>query len=144
MQKSSATLGVEFSGHFYFKDFFGLDSGIFSLIYTANVLSKQDKTLSQLYTDFDKQALVNTNIKLKNVTWDIIKTAIAKETVSIAKETFNRDGLTIITDHGWINVRTSNTEPLARISVGANTKELAEQDMNLISNIIQNINEGTA
>lgn len=137
MQKNKSLLGAEFSEHFYFREFFGLDSGIFSMIYTANVLSQQNKTLSELHAEFSKQYLANTNIELKETTWNKLLPILKEETTSIAKAYFEREGLTIITEHGWINIRTSNTEPLVRIAVGAETEEMANQDLIFITKIVR-------
>ena len=142
MRNNGASLGAEFSGHFYFKDFFGLDSGIFSMIYTANILSQQDKTLAELHADFARQTMVNTDLKLNRKNWDEVREAVKKETASIAKAYFEREGLTLITENGWINIRPSNTEPLVRISVGATTKEIAESDMALITKIVRETDGG--
>lgn len=144
MEKNKALLGAEFSEHFYFREFFGLDSGIFSMIYTAKILSRQNKTLAELHTEFSKQFLVNTNIAPGKTTWDKILKALKKETSAIAQASFEREGLTLITENGWINVRTSNTEPLIRISVGATTKEIAERDLAFITKIIQETCEKTS
>ena len=139
--KTGATLGAEFSGHFYFKDFFGLDSGIFSMIYTANTLSQQNKTLAQLHKEFSRQALLSTNITLKETTWNNVKEAVKKETEPIAKSSFEREGLTIITENGWINIRASHTEPLIRISAGATSNEIAERDLTFVTKIVQKADE---
>jgi phosphomannomutase len=144
MQKNNATLGAEFSGHFYFKDFFGLDSGIFSMIYTANILSQQNKTLAQLHTEFSRQAVSNTDIKLNKTTWNKISEAVKKETAAITKSVFLREGLTLITENGWINVRTSHTEPLVRVYVGAISKEIAERNMSIVTKIIKETDEGSS
>lgn len=141
MQKNKAIFGAEFSEHFYFREFFGLDSGIFSMLYTAKVLSKQDKTLAELHAEFSLQYLTNINVTLKNTTWEKVLEVLEKETASIAKASFLREGLTVITEHGWINIRTSHTEPLIRISVGAKTKEIAERDMAFITKIVQKTDE---
>ena len=143
MQKNNAILGAEFSGHFYFKDFFGLDSGIFSMIYTANIISQQDKPLAQLHRELSKQVLVNTDIKLQKTTWEKVKEEVKKQTTSITKNIFEREGLTLLTENGWINTRSSNTEPLVRISVGAPTKEIADQNMLIITNIVKKTDESS-
>lgn len=137
MQKSNALLGAEFSGHFYFKDFFGIDSGIFSMIYTANILSKQDKTLAQIHADLTKQYLININVTLKKTTWEKVLETLRRETAPIAKASFEREGLTVITKSGWINVRASHTEPLIRVSVASENKEIAEHDLSFIAEIIR-------
>ena len=110
MRTNNALLGAEFSGHFYFKEFFGLDWEFFRMIYTANALSQQDKTLAQLNSELSRQFVINANVDLKNATWDKIKVAVKNGTVAITKNSFEREGLTLITESGWINVRTSNTE----------------------------------
>jgi phosphomannomutase len=143
MQKNDATLGAEFSGHFYFKEFFGLDSGIFSMIYTANILSQQNKTMAQLHTDLSLRHLFNMDIKLNKATWDRVLEAAKKGTSTIAKSTFEREGLTLMTENGWINIRTSHTEPLVRISTEATTKEIAENNLALIAKIIKETDEGS-
>lgn len=142
MQKNNAILGAEYSGHYYFRDFFGLDSGIFSMIYTANILSRQNKTLAEWHTDFARQTLANTDIELKKTTWAEVFEILKKETSSIAKTYFEREGLTIITENGWANIRMSHTEPLIRISVGATTKEIADRDLSFIIKIIKEADEG--
>jgi phosphomannomutase len=141
MEKNKSALGAESSEHFYFREFFGLDSGIFSMIYTANTLSQQDKTLAQINSELSKQYLANTNIELKKVTWEKILEILKKKTATIAKSYFEREGLTVITEHGWINVRASNTEPLIRVSVGAGTTEDVDHDMAFITKIIKETDE---
>jgi len=143
MRKNNAILGAEFSGHFYFKEFFGLDSGIFAMIYTANILSGQNKTLAELHTEFSRQELVNINITLKKTTWPKVLEAVKKAAIAdgISDKMFEREGLTLITPKGWINVRSSNTEPLVRISVGSATRELAEKDVSVITKIVQETDE---
>jgi phosphomannomutase len=141
MQKNKALFGAEFSEHFYFREFFGCDSGIFSMIYTAKILSRQKETLAELHSKFLLQYLANTNIALKNTTWNKVLDILKKETKPITKTSFEREGLTIITENGWINARPSNTEPTIRVSVGATTKEIAEHDMDFVTKIIQKADE---
>lgn len=141
MQKNNATLGAEYSGHFYFKEFFGVDSGIFSMIYTANVLSQQSKSLAQLHTELSIQTVLNTDIKLEKTTWEKVSEVVKKETGTITKSTFLREGLTFITENGWINIRASHTEPLVRIYAGSITKESAQHDMDLVAKIIKETDE---
>ena len=51
MRENDAALGVEYTGHFYFKDFFYSDSGILAAIYMINSVSNalsQGQRLSDL------------------------------------------------------------------------------------------------
>jgi phosphomannomutase len=54
--ESNASFGAEISGHYYFKDFFNLDSGIFASILFLNTLSNTNKKLSE-------QAIIEINKK---------------------------------------------------------------------------------
>jgi phosphomannomutase len=141
MQKNKALLGAEFSEHFYFREFFGCDSGIFSMIYTTKILSGQNETLAELHSKFSLQYLASESVSLKNTIWDKVLEVLKKETVSIAKSSFTREGLTIITENGWINARPSNTEPIIRVSVGAKTNEIAEHDMAFVTKVIRDADE---
>jgi phosphomannomutase len=108
-------------------------------------ISKQNETLSAMHFARLKQTLINENVEIKNAAWNIICNAIKNEMVSnmsqdeISEKVFEREGLTIIKENGWINVRSSNTEPLIRISIGAENKELAQLDLDLLKNIVKKI-----
>ncbi len=123
MKKSDAVLGAEYSGHFYFKNFFGLDSGILTMINMTNTISNQEKTFAQLHAEISNQYTGMANVNLKKASWLQVKDALKKETASYAKDYAERDGLTFTIKNGWVNVRPSNTEPLVRISVGTQSEK---------------------
>ena len=49
MRAENAAFGAEVSGHFYFKDFFGLDSGVFMMMEVCDILARTGKTIEELY-----------------------------------------------------------------------------------------------
>jgi len=62
-----------------------------------------------------------------------IKTEKTEEIIAAARKKFKDgeqdelDGLTVEYKDWWINIRPSNTEPLLRITIEAETKETAEE-----------------
>lgn len=137
MRENDANIAAEFSGHFYFKEFFGIDSGIFSLIKIANILSRQDKSLSEINNSISQKYLVNIDMKPGVKSWVDVVGEIKIATEKIAKETSERDGITITTENGWMNVRSSHTEPLIRITAEAKTKEIADEYIALLTKAIK-------
>jgi len=119
LQKVRGSLAVEFSGHYYFKDFFNADSGIFAMIQVANVLSGLEASLSAFWKSLPPHILHNENIPTKGRTWDDIKFLIQKRFEG--DELSYRDGITVDRGHSWVNIRPSNTEPLVRIIAGSST-----------------------
>lgn len=123
MKESGSTLGVEHSGHFYFKEFFGLDSGLLSMVYIVNYVSRHPSFAEEIQTirphaTYDIQKKGDDNLFKK-----IQDTYIPELRNRFQGEIFNRDGITIYAKDFWFNVRKSGTEPVIRFTVGSQTKE---------------------
>ncbi|MEK7178495.1 MAG: hypothetical protein AAB721_02465, partial [Patescibacteria group bacterium] len=54
LKKTGGILGVEISGHYYFKDNFYADSGIISFLVMLDILSNEKKSLSVLVSELSK------------------------------------------------------------------------------------------
>jgi phosphomannomutase len=52
MRQEGAVLGIEASGHYYFKDDYYSDSGIIAVMSVVNILAKSGKKLSELVAEF--------------------------------------------------------------------------------------------
>jgi phosphomannomutase len=126
MRKLNATFGGEHSGHFYFRDNWFADSGLIALLITLELVSIEDKPLSEIIKPLDqgyRSGEVNSTIadakgKLK---------ALEEHFGQGAQSVDHLDGLTVDYGSWWFNVRPSNTEPLLRLNVEANDKALLEQ-----------------
>jgi len=125
----------EKSGHFYHREFYGLDNAMLTFIKVANILSKSEKPLSEIVKKY--QIYQNTPI----ISLEIKDPDLALQKI---KDNFNSyrikeiDGVTIESDDFRFTVRKSNTEPLIRISGEANTKEKLEEIKNKIMGIVNN------
>ena len=124
MRENDVIFGGEHSGHFYFKDNWFADSGMIALMECLELFSEQGKTVSAVISPIDtrfRSGEINSTVK------DI--PAKLKEIEAHYKDAQidHLDGVTISYPHWWMNVRPSNTEPLLRLNVEGDTKELMEQ-----------------
>lgn len=127
MRHSSAELGGETSGHFFFKDMNYTESAALAALKLMHFVQENKKPLSELVKPLNKyfySGEVATEMKDIKKSEGIIK--VLKEKYSDGKQDIF-DGLTVEYPEWWFNVRPSNTEPLLRLVVEANTEELMEE-----------------
>jgi phosphomannomutase len=124
MRDENIPFGGEHSGHFYFKRNWFADSGMIALMQCLNVFSREQGTVSGVIAPIDKRSRSG---EVNSTVGDIPRKLdeLAKH-FSDAKID-HLDGLTIEYSDWWMNVRPSNTEPLLRLNVEGDTKELMER-----------------
>ncbi len=118
MRNDGGTIGAENSGHYYFKEFFNADSGIFSAIMVLNALSKMNQSISAWKKQFAEHTVFTKEIKIEGKDMAKILAVIEQRYKTSAKHMDKRDGLTLVFDTAWFNIRASNTEPILRIIAG--------------------------
>ena len=134
MSESNCKLGGEMSGHIFFADdYYGYDDAIYVAARLIQLLSKTDKTLSELKSVIPVYHSTP-EIRLEADS-DEEKFKIAK----LAVEYFTKhnncitvDGVRIIYDYGWGLVRASNTQPVIVCRFEGNTLD----NMNDIKKIV--------
>lgn len=123
MRDHNAVLGVEPSGHTYFRDNFFADSGIIAALIILEYIHKQNKSLSSLVAEYRERFFSCPEINLKlepekthTEIWDRLKKKYHNGRIS------EPDGL-VIEFAGWrMSVRQSNTENQIRINVEASSE----------------------
>jgi len=121
MAETGAVFGGEHSGHFYFKDFWRADSGALAALHALAALGESDQTISQLLAPFNRyfaSGEVNSQVADSAT---VIKSIREKYAALSEFKIDELDGLTVSTATWWFNVRASNTEPLLRLNVEADT-----------------------
>ncbi len=117
MARTGAVFGGEHSGHFYFRDFWGADSGMLAALHTLAALGAQPGTLSDLlapYSRYVPSGEVNSTVV--DAPGKVAEVAERYAGAGLDE----MDGLTVdLGDGVWFNVRASNTEPLLRLNVEA-------------------------
>ena len=121
MAETGAIFGGEHSGHFYFKDFWRADSGALAALHALAALGESDKTISQLFAPF-KRYVASGEVNSRVADAAVVIKAIKEKYSALSEFKIDElDGLTASTSTWWFNVRASNTEPLLRLNVEADT-----------------------
>jgi phosphomannomutase len=126
MRQLNGIFGGEHSGHFYFRDNWFADSGLIAFLITLELVSVEGKPLSELLKPLDKGVRSG---EINSVVSDVQGKlqALEEEFGKNARSVDHLDGVTVDYGDWWFNVRPSNTEPLLRLNVEANSRELMLQ-----------------
>jgi phosphomannomutase len=134
MKKYNAIFGGEHSGHFYFRDNWFADSGLIAFLVCLELISVENRHLDEMVKDINpyfRSGEINSRV-----------TSIPDKLEELKKayqdgQQDTLDGLTVTYDDYWFNVRPSNTEPLIRLNVEADTKEILDKKTEEILKIIR-------
>ncbi len=136
MRRTNAIFGGEHSGHFYFRDNWYADSGLIALLLILELVSVEGKPLSELLKPLDRgvrSGEINTRVSNVQDKLHALEERFGKEAQSLDR----LDGLTLDFGDWWFNVRGSNTEPLLRLNVEANSRKLMEQKREEVLEVIR-------
>ncbi len=134
MKQHQAVFGGEHSGHFYYRDNFYADSALITLVVFLELLSEENKNVSELVREIDhyhRSGEINSKVD------DIPKKLQEIEKLYAKGRIDHLDGLTVEFENWWFNLRPSNTEPLLRLNVEADTPELLKQKVRELLNFIR-------
>ena len=138
MRKLGASFGAEQSGHYYFKDFFNCDSGIFAAIAVMNAVSelKSRGSSLSLWTDALPAyfRIPETNFKVADKEGAVRRVAAVYK--RSARAVYRLGGLSMDFKDFWFNIRASNTEPLLRLNLEAGNKKILAAKLKEISALI--------
>ncbi|MBU3063442.1 phosphomannomutase/phosphoglucomutase [Nocardia sp. NEAU-G5] len=123
MAATGAIFGGEHSAHYYFRDFWGADSGMLAALHVLAALGEKDRPLSELASAYETYAAsgeINSTVAdAKERTMAVLE-AFRDRAVSVDR----LDGVTVhLPEEAWFNLRASNTEPLLRLNVEARSSE---------------------
>mgnify|MGYP000630647217 FL=1 len=134
MAQTSAVFGGEHSGHFYFADFWRADSGMLAALYALAELMDSPKSLSEILESFDRyfsSGEINTQVKDAGKSIKLVRKKYEHE-----NEIDELDGLTVSSQKWWFNLRPSNTEPLLRLNVEADSPKLMAEIRDTVLSLI--------
>jgi phosphomannomutase len=122
MAERNAIFGGEHSAHYYFRDFWGADTGMLAALHVLALAGHSDEPLSALTARFDRYAAsgeINTLVDDQQMVMDKVAAVFNGR----GRQDW-LDGLTVAGTDWWVNVRPSNTEPLLRLNVEASSAPL--------------------
>ena len=117
MADTGAIFGGEHSAHYYFRDFWGADSGMLAALYVLAALGEQQRPLSELTADYQRyESSGEINFTVSDAAYCV--EAVLKSFGPRIQSIDHLDGVTVDLGEGsWFNLRSSNTEPLLRLNV---------------------------
>ncbi len=139
IRELDAPFGGELAGHYYFREFFWCDSGIFASLLILSVLRsirKEGKTLSEEIASIVRYANsgeVNFRLERKD---EAIEAICSRYLAMDPIRVMDFDGWRIEFDSWWFNIRKSNTEPYLRLVAEAESKEELEKHLKDITDMI--------
>jgi phosphomannomutase len=119
MARTGAVFGGEHSGHYYFRDFWYADSGMLAALHVLGVLASGDRPISQIaaaLSPYTASGEINLAVASSERALASVERQFARQP-GVALDRL--DGLSVIGEDWWLNVRASNTEPLLRLNVEA-------------------------
>ncbi len=124
MRELDALFAGEVSGHYYFRDFSYCDTGLVPALLVLELLSHEERSLSELVAGFRERYHISGEI---NSRVEDPAGALERLAERYADAHQSRvDGLSVGYDDWHFNVRPSNTEPLLRLNLESLR---SEQDM---------------
>ncbi|MEK7498943.1 MAG: hypothetical protein AAB611_03755 [Patescibacteria group bacterium] len=130
IRNEKAPFGFELSGHYYFKEFFCVDSGIFAFTKFLGAVLKEKNGFKKELSMFAKKPHspeINYIVKDKVNTMKRVETLLGE-----GNKVSYFDGLSIEAKDFYVNIRPSGTEDLIRLNVEA-------KDERMLRKIIKNI-----
>ena len=129
MAETGAIFGGEHSAHYYFRDFWGADSGMLAALHVLAALGDQEgppRPLSELAADYQRyESSGEINFRVADAQRCV--DGVLKSFGARIQSIDHLDGVTVdLGDGTWFNLRSSNTEPLLRLNVEARTVEGVE------------------
>ena len=124
MRETGADFGAELAGHFYMKEMNYSEAASLMMLRVLKIVNREKKSLGELVKHWQKyfsSGEINTY------------TENGAEIISALKTKYGDgkqdelDGLTVEYNSWWFNIRPSNTQPMIRLVVEADTKELMEE-----------------
>ena len=140
LREIDGVYGGELAGHYYFRDFFYSDSGLLAAILILNVVAKmkaQGVSLSQLIGRIEKyqnSGEINFRLEDKLGAMNAVRDHFMQTEQSTAYMDF--DGYRVEFPDWWFNIRPSNTEPYLRFLCEATTKELLDEKVAKVREIL--------
>ncbi len=140
MREENALFAGELSGHYYFEENYKAEAGSLPAIYLLNLMAETGQSISELVKDIKRyyhSGEINNDVSDKNAV------------ISALKENYQDGNITELDgvkvsfwnskkgSRWWFNVRASNTEPVLRLNLEADNKELLEKKKDELLKIIR-------
>ncbi|HSC29732.1 MAG TPA: phosphomannomutase/phosphoglucomutase [Vicinamibacterales bacterium] len=128
MREEGAIFGGEVTGHYYFRDNFYADNGFIPALLILELMSRKGQTLRELLAPLRERYFISGEINTR-----VSDMRVVQEKVDGLAARYNDgrvytlDGVSVEFADWHFNVRPSNTEPMLRLNLEAETPALMER-----------------
>ena len=139
MRQEDGVFAGEVTGHYYFKDFYYADNGFIPALLVLELMSKKNLSLRDLLAPFRERYFISGEINTKLASMDDVPREARRHRGALPGRR-DRAASTACrwTTPTWhFNVRASNTEPLLRLNLEAETPAMMEQKRDEVLGIIR-------
>ncbi|MCD4794124.1 MAG: phosphomannomutase/phosphoglucomutase [Bacteroidales bacterium] len=142
LREIDGVFGGELAGHYYFRDFYYSDSGLLATLILLNVITDNKKNgikVSEMISKIEaykNSGEINFKLEKKKEAMEAVKDfyfQLSEEPAAF----YDFDGYRVEYNDWWFNIRPSNTEPYLRMLVEAKSKELLDEKVKEITEIIK-------
>lgn len=132
MRQENGIMGGEVSGHYCFKDNYYSDSAFIAFLILLQVISESGKKVSEMIKELSLyfKGEFNFEVEKKEAILNKIKKIYSK-----GKQNY-LDGVSVEYDDWWFNLRSSQTEPVLRLTIEAKSKKLLEEKKKELTKLI--------
>lgn len=134
MSEQDILFAGELSSHYYFRENYNYESPVFVTAILLLLRSEIGQPFSEIWRPYQKyfhSGEINFQVVDKAAVMERLEKKYAGGKIS------KLDGIKIDLGQWWFNVRPSNTEPVLRLNLEADTEELMKQKVEEISSIIK-------
>lgn len=133
MRKEKAILGIEHTGHYFYRNNFYTESPLITFLVLCEIVSNAQQPLSEIIRPLKKYYMakeVSLPVKNQMAILEHLKKELGCSNYSCKMDTF--DGLYLDCGSYWFRIRASQTEPLIRFVIeGLNKEEVEKQKAQL-------------
>lgn len=140
LKEIDGLFGGELAGHYYFKDFFYSDSAMLAVILMLNIMAdfkRKNISVSQAIAKikkYENSGELNFKVQNKTKIMEMLKDYFCEQESCL--HLYDFDGYRIEFADWWFNIRPSNTEPYLRFIAEAKTKDLLNEKIHIVEQII--------
>jgi phosphomannomutase len=138
MRETNAIFGGEVTGHYYFRDNFYADNGFIPALLILELMSKKGQSLRDLLEPLRATYFISGEINTRLASMADVPAKLDRIAAKYSDANqYALDGLSVEYPEWHFNVRPSNTEPLLRLNLEAQTPELMTRRRDEVVSLIR-------
>ncbi len=138
MREIGAVFSGETSSHFFYKDLYFADSSMLTIALLLELMKDTGKSLHQLLAEYKAKYFISGEINYEVDNANAVLEKVKKHYQAKGFEIDELDGVSVDKGREWrFSLRKSNTEPVVRLNIEANSQKLVGEKLKEVKKIIK-------